>query len=45
MHGLYDPEKEDPNSGIKPRKPFQKSPEDWVCPVCDAAKDQFEKEA
>jgi rubredoxin len=45
MHSLYDPEKEDPNSGIKPGKPFQKLPENWVCPICDAANDQFEKEA
>jgi len=42
---VYDPEKGDPDSGIKPGKPFQELPEDWVCPICGAPKGQFEKEA
>ncbi len=42
---VYDPEKGDPDSGIKPGTSFEELPEDWVCPVCGAAKDQFEKEA
>ena len=40
---IYDPEEGDPDSGIKPGTPFEDIPDDWVCPVCGAAKDQFEK--
>jgi rubredoxin len=40
---LYDPEKGDPDSGVKPGTPFESLPADWVCPVCGAAKDKFEK--
>jgi rubredoxin/flavin reductase (DIM6/NTAB) family NADH-FMN oxidoreductase RutF len=39
----YDPEKGDPDSGVKPGTPFEKLPDDWVCPVCGAAKSEFEK--
>jgi flavin reductase (DIM6/NTAB) family NADH-FMN oxidoreductase RutF/rubredoxin len=41
---VYDPEKGDPDSGIEPGTPFEKLPDDWVCPVCGAGKDKFEKE-
>ncbi|HDN85414.1 MAG TPA: rubredoxin [Candidatus Aerophobetes bacterium] len=41
---IYDPEKGDPDSGIKPGTPFEELPDDWVCPVCGASKDAFEKE-
>jgi flavin reductase (DIM6/NTAB) family NADH-FMN oxidoreductase RutF/rubredoxin len=40
---IYDPEKGDPDGGIKPGTAFEDIPEDWVCPVCGAAKDQFKK--
>jgi flavin reductase (DIM6/NTAB) family NADH-FMN oxidoreductase RutF/rubredoxin len=40
---IYDPEKGDPDGGIKPGTAFENIPDDWVCPVCGAAKDQFEK--
>ena len=40
---VYDPEKGDPDSRIKPGTPFEQLPDDWVCPVCGAAKDKFEK--
>jgi len=39
---IYDPEKGDPDSGIKPGTPFEKLPENWVCPVCGAGKEKFE---
>ncbi len=39
---IYDPEKGDPDSGIKPGTPFEKLPDDWVCPVCGADKSAFE---
>jgi rubredoxin len=40
----YDPEKGDPDNGIKPGTKFEDLPDNWVCPVCGAAKDAFEKE-
>jgi rubredoxin len=39
----YDPAVGDPDSGVAPGTPFEAIPADWVCPVCGAAKDQFEK--
>ena len=41
---VYDPEKGDPDTGINPGTPFKDLPDDWVCPLCGAAKDVFEKE-
>ena len=40
---IYNPENGDPASGIPPGTPFEKLPEDWVCPVCGADKSMFEK--
>lgn len=40
---IYDPEKGDPESGTAPGTPFEKLPDDWVCPVCGASKSEFEK--
>lgn len=37
----YDPASGDPDNGIAPGTPFEAIPEDWVCPVCGAGKDQF----
>jgi len=42
---VYDPEKGDPDSGIKPGTSFEDLPDDWVCPICGAGKDDFEKES
>ncbi|UCE70779.1 MAG: rubredoxin [Nitrospiraceae bacterium] len=41
---VYDPAEGDPDSGVEPNTPFEKLPDDWVCPVCGATKDAFEKE-
>jgi rubredoxin len=41
---VYDSENGDPDGGIAPGTPFENIPDDWVCPVCGAPKDQFEKE-
>ncbi len=41
---IYDPEKGDPDSGIKPGTPFEELPDDWGCPVCGADKSSFIKE-
>lgn len=40
---VYDPEVGDPDGGIPAGTPFESLPDDWVCPVCGATKDQFEK--
>lgn len=40
---IYDPAKGDPDSGIKPGTKFEDIPNDWVCPVCGAEKQDFEK--
>jgi rubredoxin len=40
----YDPAVGDPDSGVAAGTPFEKLPDDWVCPVCGASKDQFEPE-
>jgi rubredoxin len=40
---IYDPEKGDPDGNIPPGTPFESIPDDWVCPVCGAAKSLFEK--
>ena len=41
---VYDPEKGDPDNGIEPGTKFEDLPDDWVCPVCGAGKEDFEKE-
>ena len=40
---VYDPEEGDPDNGIEPGASFEDLPDDWVCPVCGALKEQFEK--
>jgi rubredoxin len=42
---IYDPAKGDPEHGIPAGTPFEKLPEDWVCPLCSMGKDHFEKAA
>ncbi|MDU3350938.1 MAG: rubredoxin, partial [Clostridium sp.] len=32
----------DPDNGIDPDTAFEDLPDDWVCPVCGASKDEFE---
>ena len=39
---VYDPDEGDPDNGIGPGTAFEDLPDDWVCPVCGASKDQFE---
>jgi len=41
---VYDPEKGDPDSGIEPGTAFEDIPDDWVCPLCGAAKSDFSKQ-
>ena len=40
---VYDPKKGDPDNGVDPGTIFEDIPDDWVCPVCGAGKDQFKK--
>jgi len=39
----YDPAQGDPENGVQPGTAFEDLPEDWVCPLCGAPKDEFEK--
>ena len=41
---VYDPAQGDPDNGIDPGTSFEDLPADWVCPLCGASKDEFEKE-
>ena len=41
---VYDPEQGDPDNGVAPGTKWEDVPEDWECPVCGAAKEDFEKE-
>ena len=38
---IYDPKVGDPDGGIAPGTPFEDIPDDWVCPICGATKDDF----
>lgn len=40
---LYDPEEGDSISGVKPGTSFEDLPDGWLCPVCGARKELFEK--
>jgi rubredoxin len=39
---IYDPVSGDPDGGIAPGTPFDQIPDSWVCPMCGAAKSEFE---
>jgi len=41
---VYDPAIGDPDAGVPPGTPFDKLPDDWVCPLCGAEKSAFEME-
>lgn len=38
---IYDPDVGDPENGVDPGTPFDELPDDWVCPICGASKDEF----
>jgi rubredoxin len=40
---ILDTESGDPDNGIEPGTAFEDIPDDWVCPLCGAGKDQFGK--
>ncbi len=39
----YDPDAGDPANGVEPGTAWEDVPEDWLCPVCGAGKDEFEE--
>ncbi len=41
---VYDPAVGDEDNGVAPGTPFEAIPDEWVCPLCGAGKDQFEEE-
>ncbi len=41
---VYDPAAGDPENGVDAGTAFEALPDNWVCPVCGAAKDQFAPE-
>ena len=41
---IYDPEAGDPDNNVVPGTSFDDVPEDWVCPICGAGKEAFEKQ-
>lgn len=41
---VYDPAAGDPDNGVAAGTPWDKVPDDWVCPVCGADKDNFSPE-
>ena len=40
---VYDPAAGDPDGNIPAGTPFESLPDNWVCPVCGAAKSEFKK--
>ncbi|NNF99672.1 MAG: rubredoxin [Desulfobacteraceae bacterium] len=40
---IYDPEEGDPQKNIPMGTAFEDLPDDWVCPLCGAEKQYFEK--
>jgi rubredoxin len=41
---VYNPAEGDPDNGVDPGTAWEDVPNDWLCPVCGASKDDFEKE-
>ncbi len=40
---VYEPEVGDPDHGVPPGTPFDEIPETWMCPLCMALKNAFER--
>lgn len=40
---IYDPDEGDYENGVEPGIEFDEIEEDWVCPLCEAEKEYFEK--
>jgi rubredoxin len=40
---VYDEVEGDPENDVNPGTKWEDLPDDWVCPVCGASKEEFEK--
>ncbi len=40
---VYDPAVGDPDNGVDPGTEFKDVPDDWLCPICGAGKEDFEE--
>ncbi len=40
---VYNPEEGDPENGVPAGTAFEDIPAEWVCPLCGATKDEFER--
>lgn len=40
---IYDPEEGDPDNDIAPGTAFEDLPDDWICPLCGASKEDFKE--
>lgn len=38
---IYDPEQGEPDAGIAPGTAFADLPDNYICPICGAGKDEF----
>ena len=38
---IYEPDKGDPDHGIKAGTAFEDIPDDWECPLCGVGKEDF----
>jgi rubredoxin len=38
---IYEPEIGDPDGDVDPGTPFSELPDDYLCPICGAGKDEF----
>jgi rubredoxin len=38
---IYDPVEGEPQNGINPGTKFSDLPDDYICPICGAGKDEF----
>ncbi len=41
---IYDPAEGEEKTEIAQGTEFEDLPDDWICPICGARKDKFEKE-
>ena len=39
---IYNPKKGDPENGISSGTDFEDIPEEWICPLCGALRDDFD---
>lgn len=39
----YEVKEGDPDNGVEPGTEFDEIPENWVCPLCGASKEDFEE--